>query len=133
LRGIEVLLVEDDSMAREATARLLEQAGAQVRAVDSAAHARSALAARRPNIIVADIGMAEEDGYMLLGSVRRSEEEQGLERIPAIAVTAFARGEDRQRALAAGFDDHLPKPLDPARLLNTITQMVRPPVRNNRA
>jgi two-component system CheB/CheR fusion protein len=127
LRGIEVLLVEDDSMAREATARLLEQAGAQVRAVDSAEHARSALAARRPNIIVADIGMAEEDGYMLLGSVRRTEEEQGLERIPAIAVTAFARSEDRQRALAAGFDDHLPKPLDPARLLNTITQMVRLP------
>jgi signal transduction histidine kinase/ActR/RegA family two-component response regulator len=124
LRDIEVLLVEDDSMTRETTARLLEQAGAQVRSVDSAEHARNALAARRADIIVADIGMAEEDGYALLGSVRRTEAGEGLGRIPAIAVTAFARREDRARALAAGFDDHLSKPLDPARLVHAIRQMV---------
>lgn len=129
LRGIEVLLVEDDSLAREATARLLEQAGAQVRSVDSAARARSALAARRPDIIVGDIGMAEEDGYSLLASIRRTEEEQGLPRIPAIAVTAFARSEDRQRALATGFDEHLPKPLDPKRLVYTVARMAPSPSR----
>jgi CheY-like chemotaxis protein len=125
LQGIEVLLVEDETMAREATQRLLEQAGAQVRAVSSGAGAHEAFGIRRPNVMVADIGMPGEDGYALLKSLRLTEKEQGTERVPAIAATAFAREEDRQRALAAGFDEHLSKPLDPERLIVLVAQLAR--------
>jgi hypothetical protein len=127
LAGIEVLLVEDETMAREATQRLLEQAGAQVRAVNSGDRAHEAFDIRRPDIIVADIGMPNEDGYSLLTSLRHTEREQRTAPVPAIAVTAFARDEDRQRALAAGFDEHLPKPVDPERLIALIAQLAGMP------
>jgi PAS domain S-box-containing protein len=124
LRDIEVLLVEDETMAREATQRLLEQHGAQVRAVSSAANAHEAFEIRRPDVIVADIGMPGEDGYALLTRLRRIELERQTARVPAVAVTAFARSEDRQRALTAGFDDHLPKPVDPEQLIVVVAQLV---------
>ncbi len=124
LRGIEILLVEDETMAREVTQRLFEQHAAQVRAVGSAANAHQAFEIRRPDVIVADIGMPGEDGYALLTRVRRTEQEQQIARVPAVAVTAFARGEDRQLALAAGFDEHLPKPVDPERLIAMVAQLV---------
>lgn len=125
LIGLDVLLVEDESMAREASERLLEQYGAQVRAVSSAAGAREAFEIRRPDVIVADIGMPEEDGYALVKHLRRIEQEQHTARVPAVAVTAFARSEDRQRALAAGFDEHLPKPVDPERLVRMLARIMR--------
>jgi CheY-like chemotaxis protein len=124
LHHIEVLLVEDETMARETTRRLLEQHGAQVRSVNLAASAHEAFAIRRPDVIVADIGMPGEDGYDLLRGLRHTEQEQQTARVPAVAVTAFARSEDRQRALAAGFDEHLPKPVDPDRLIAVIAQLV---------
>ncbi|MGH7107494.1 MAG: ATP-binding response regulator, partial [Acetobacteraceae bacterium] len=124
LRDIEVLLVEDETMARETTQRLLEQHGAQVRSVSSATHAHEAFGIRRPDVIVADIGMPGEDGYTLLRGLRRTEKEQQTARVPAIAVTAFARSEDRQNALAAGFDEHLPKPVDPDQLIAVVAQLV---------
>jgi len=120
LSRVEVLLVDDEPSAREALARLLEQCGALVRAVGSCAAAREAMTQHRPDVIVADIGMPEEDGYSLLRTLRREEQERHQRRIPALAVTAFARLEDRQRALAASFDDHLPKPVDPDRLLAAV-------------
>ncbi len=109
LRGIEVLVVEDVPAARDATQRLLESRGAQVRAVPSSTQAIDAFTARRPDVVVADIGMPEEDGYSMIKRLRQCEQEQGTQRVPAVAVTAFAREEDRQCALEAGFDDHLPK------------------------
>lgn len=121
LRGMEVLLVEDETMAREVTQRLLEQCGAQVRAVNNAAGAHEAFAIRRPDVIVADIGMPGEDGYALLKRLRRTEQEQHIARVPAVAVTAFARIEDRERALGAGFDEHLAKPVDPERLISVLS------------
>jgi CheY-like chemotaxis protein/anti-sigma regulatory factor (Ser/Thr protein kinase) len=127
LRGIEVLLVEDETMARQATQRLLEQAGAQVRAVNSGAFAHEAFEIRRPDVIVADIGMPGEDGYALMTALRRTEQEQRTPRVPAVAVTAFVRGEDRQRALAAGFDEHLPKPVDPEKLVAALRRLTSPP------
>ncbi|MGH8255600.1 MAG: hybrid sensor histidine kinase/response regulator, partial [Steroidobacteraceae bacterium] len=127
LRNIEVLLVEDETMTRETTRRLLEQHGAQVRSVSSAANAHEAFGIRRPDVIVADIGMPGEDGYALLRGLRHTEQEQQTARVPAIAVTAFARGEDRQSALAAGFDEHLPKPVDPDRLIAVLAQLVSSP------
>jgi CheY-like chemotaxis protein len=124
LTGIEILLVDDETMARAATGRLLEQYGAQVRASSSAAGAREAFEIRRPDVIVADIGMPAEDGNELLASLRSIEQEQGTARIPAVAVTAFARAEDRDRALAAGFDAHLPKPVDPDRLVAVLVKLL---------
>lgn len=125
LSQVEVLLVDDEPSAREALARLLEQHGAAVCAVDSCAAAREALTMHRPHVIVADIGMPEEDGYSLLRGLRREEQERHERRIPALAVTAFARQEDRQRALAASFDDHLPKPVDPDRLVAAVAALAR--------
>jgi CheY-like chemotaxis protein len=124
LTGIEILLVEDETMARAATGRLLEQYGARVRASSGAAGAREAFEIRRPDVIIADIGMPGEDGNELLASIRSIEREQGTARIPAVAVTAFARAEDRDRAIAAGFDAHLPKPVDPDRLVALLMKLL---------
>jgi len=125
LSRIEVLLVDDEPAAREALARLLEQNGAIVRAVGSGPAAREAMTLHRPDVIVADIAMPGEDGYSLLRALRREEQKRRARRIPALAVTAFARTEDRQRALAASFDDHLPKPVDPVRLLAAVAALAR--------
>jgi CheY-like chemotaxis protein/two-component sensor histidine kinase len=125
LTGTDVLLVEDETMARAATERLLEQCGAEVRAVNSAERAREAFGIHRPDVIVADIGMPDEDGNALLVSLRRMEMEQQTPRVPAVAVTAFARSEDRQRTLDSGFDEHLPKPVDPERLVTLLAQLVK--------
>jgi CheY-like chemotaxis protein len=125
LSRIEVLLVDDEPAAREALARLLEQYGARVRAVGSCAAARRAVTQLRPDVIVADIAMPEEDGYSLMRGLRRDERERHVRRIPALAVTGCARLEDRQRALAASFDDHLPKPVDPDRLLTAVAALAR--------
>ena len=125
LSSIEILLVDDEPLAREALARLLEQCGAAVRAVGSCAAAREAVTLHRPDVIVADIGLPGEDGYSLLRRLRREEQERHQRRIPALAVTAFARAEDRQRALAASFDEHLPKPVDPDRLVAAVAALAR--------
>jgi signal transduction histidine kinase/ActR/RegA family two-component response regulator len=125
LSGLEILLVDDEKLGREATSRLLEEFGAQVRAASSAAQAREAYQIRRPDVIVADIGMPDEDGNTLLTSLRDIEKQQQVERVPAVAVTAFARSEDRDRALASGFDEHLPKPIDANRLVEVIVRLRR--------
>jgi CheY-like chemotaxis protein len=122
---VEALIVEDVTAARQAEQLLLEGAGAQVRSATCAALAVEAFAARRPDVIVADIGMPDEDGYSMMKRLRQVEQEQRTKRVPAIAVTAFARAEDRQRALAAGFDDHLPKPINPDLLITTIARLTR--------
>lgn len=120
LGGVDLLLVEDETSARAATQFLLEQHGATVRSAGSAAQAREALRARRPDAVIADIGMPDEDGYGFLQGLRRFEQEQGLPAIPAVAVTAFARTEDREHALAAGFNEHLAKPVGPQRLITIL-------------
>jgi CheY-like chemotaxis protein len=124
LNGYDVLLVEDQESTREATAILLERAGAQVRAVDSAAAAREACAIRAPQLLIADVGLAGEDGYMLIRALRRMEIEGSSTPVVAVAVTAFAAPEDRKRALAAGFDDHVPKPLDPERFIAVLANLL---------
>jgi CheY-like chemotaxis protein/anti-sigma regulatory factor (Ser/Thr protein kinase) len=127
LTGCDVLLVEDQESTREATAMLLQQAGAQVRAVDSAAAAREAFAIRPPQLVIADVGLAGEDGYMLIRALRRMEVEKSSTPVVAVAVTAFAAPEDRKRALAAGFDDHVPKPLDPERFIVVLANLLKDP------
>jgi two-component system, chemotaxis family, CheB/CheR fusion protein len=123
LKGVDILLVEDEAATRETTRRLFESAGAAVRAVDSAHAAHAALVQRQPHVIVSDIGLPGEDGYTLLKEVRVASRAAHLARIPALALTAFARPDDRRRALEAGFDEHLAKPVDAEQLLAVVAQL----------
>ena len=127
LTGVDVLLVEDEAATRETTRRLLESAGSLVRAVDSAHAAQAALLERQPHVIVSDIGLPGEDGYSLLKAVRLASLAAHTVRTPALALTAFARPDDRRRALDAGFDEHLAKPVDPEQLLATVWRLAKSP------
>jgi signal transduction histidine kinase/ActR/RegA family two-component response regulator len=115
IRGVSVLLVEDDDDTREAYATMLAELGADVRSVASAAAGLAALAEHRPQVILSDIAMPGEDGFSFIQKVRRLEPDRGG-RVPAAALTALASDEDRQRAMQSGFQLHVAKPIDPARL-----------------
>jgi signal transduction histidine kinase/ActR/RegA family two-component response regulator len=117
LAGLRLLIVDDEADAREVMRFMLERGGAQVRIADSAAQALDAIREERPDLLISDIGMPVEDGYVLVRRLRAMEEGLGR-RLPAIALTAYASEEDTRRALAAGFDAHLSKPVDPARLID---------------
>jgi CheY-like chemotaxis protein len=124
LEGIRVLLVDDDSSAREALAPMLEDDGATVIAVGSAAEALETLERARPDVLVSDIGMPDVDGYALVRTVRARERERGG-RLPAVALTGYGGAEDRARAHAAGFDAHLAKPFEGAELARVVASLVR--------
>ncbi|HEX4049347.1 MAG TPA: response regulator [Steroidobacteraceae bacterium] len=126
LSGVVVLLVEDDVDARELTCRVLGDAGAQVVEVASAQAALQVLESADAQVLVSDIGMAGEDGYELIRQVRARG--YGPERLPAIALTAFARVQDREDAIAAGFQDHVVKPFDAQSLILSVAS-VRPAAR----
>jgi signal transduction histidine kinase/ActR/RegA family two-component response regulator len=119
LTGAEVLLVEDEADARNLLAEVLRRAGASVYSAGSAAEAFAALEKKNFDIVVSDIAMPDEDGYSLLKRVRNSD--FACAGMPAIALTAYAREEDRARALAAGFDVHVSKPVSPATFLATVS------------
>ena len=122
LEGIRVLLVEDERQARESVTTYLEMLGAEVMAVNSAAAAMSALEFGIPDVLLSDIGMPEEDGYTLIRRVRTWESAHGS-RIPAAALTAYVRADDRAAALNAGFDTHLAKPVEPAELAKVVRRL----------
>jgi two-component system CheB/CheR fusion protein len=119
LTGALVLVVDDDRDLRDAVQRVLETAGAQTESAASAERALEAIEAHRPDVILSDIGMPGRDGYEFLRALRALPASRGG-RIPAIALTAYARAEDRKRAREAGFDYHLAKPVDAAKLLGTL-------------
>ncbi|MEH2362833.1 hybrid sensor histidine kinase/response regulator [Nostoc sp.] len=123
LTGLRVLVVEDDDDSRDFITFVLEQDGAFVIPVSSAFEALQTLAEVKPDVLVSDIGMPDMDGYMLIHEVRTWTPEQGGE-IPAIALTAFARNDDQQEALKAGFQLHLSKPLNPEELIAAIVQLL---------
>ena len=127
LTGVNVLVVDDEADVRELLTTILRLAGAETTAVASAADALVMLQQRRVDVLVSDLGMPGDDGYALIRKVRELHPQQGGT-IPAIAVTAAARAEDRVRALSAGFHLHIVKPIDPAELTAAIAQ-VSPPVR----
>ncbi len=116
LEGLHVLVVDDEEDGRTLVAAILEKCGARVTAVGSAAAALQSLQSELPDIILSDIGMPEEDGYSLIRKIRAMRPEEGGQ-IPAAALTAYARVEDRMRVLRAGFQIHLPKPIEPAELI----------------
>jgi signal transduction histidine kinase/ActR/RegA family two-component response regulator len=123
LEGIEVLAVDDEPDARHLLAKILEQCGCAVTTCASAAEALALLEELRPDILISDIGMPGEDGYALIRKVRAWEAERGV-RIPAVALTAYARVEDRLEALKAGYNMHVPKPVEPVELAVVIASLV---------
>ena len=117
LAGVHILAVDDDADARELLRLAFGRAGAQVTVADSARAALAALEAVSPDVLVSDIGMPDGDGYELLQSVRAAERGS---RLPAVALTAYARVEDRDRAIRAGFQLHVAKPIDPVALVRAV-------------
>jgi signal transduction histidine kinase/DNA-binding response OmpR family regulator len=126
LTGVHVLAVEDEPDALELIIRVLADAGAEVHGCSNAADALALLIGRRFDVIVSDLGMAGMDGYEFVRSVRALAAEQGGA-TPAIALSAFARSEDRQRAYRAGFQMHVAKPVDPAELITIISALAGGP------
>ena len=122
LEGLNILVVDDEQDTREMIIAILEQCGAKVTAVASAAEAMLELERMRPDVLISDIGMPEEDGYDLIGRVR-SMEASPEKQIPAVALTAYARTEDRIRALNAGFQIHVPKPVEPVELAAVVATL----------
>ena len=116
LGDLRVLVVDDHRETLESLAMVLSEAGAAVRTADSVARAFEILRQWLPAVIVSDIGMPEEDGYVLIQKLRALPPPQGG-RIPAVALTAYARVEDRLGVLSSGFQAHVPKPIDPAELI----------------
>ncbi|MDB5299661.1 MAG: two-component hybrid sensor and regulator [Phycisphaerales bacterium] len=126
IRGMRVLVVDDEPDAREVVAAILRRAGAEARTAPTTRAALNMLEGGfLPDVIISDIAMPDEDGYDLIRAVRALPPENGGA-TPAIALTAYAREEDRLRALDAGFQAHLPKPIDPAALTATTAQLARP-------
>ncbi|MEH2342898.1 MAG: PAS domain S-box protein [Nostoc sp.] len=123
LAGVQILLVDDQADVREFFSFALEQYGAAVTAVESADEALQTLVQSQPDILLSDIGMPIMDGYMLLREVRKLPPEQGGQ-IPAIALTAYAGEINYNQAMAAGFQKHLPKPVDPVDLAAAIVSLV---------
>jgi PAS domain S-box-containing protein len=115
LRGLQVLVVDDEPDARELIGRILEAQGARVRSASTAEEALRMIEVSRPDVLLSDVGMPGMDGYQLIRSIRAGE--LAGQRLPALALTAFARAEDRKRAMLAGYQSHLAKPFDTAELV----------------
>jgi CheY-like chemotaxis protein/two-component sensor histidine kinase len=124
LEGVRVLVVDDEPDARSLIERLLEDCEATVTTAGSASEALEHVVREPPDVLLSDIGMPKEDGYSLMRRIRRLSGEAS--RIPAIALTAYARSEDRTKALQAGFQIHLTKPVEPAKLIATVARLVKP-------
>ena len=120
--NLKVLIVDDDPTTRLLLREALEGRGARVRASASACEAERALAAWQPDVMISDVGMPRENGYDLIRHVRHLPPEQGG-RTPAIACTGYAGAENRARAMHAGFDELVPKPVDLENLIATIAHV----------
>jgi signal transduction histidine kinase/CheY-like chemotaxis protein len=122
LEGLRVLVVDDEHDARELISEILSNVGVEVRTAGDSSAAMQEMEVFVPHVLVCDIGMPGEDGYSLMQRIRALAPERGG-RIRAAAVTAYARGEDRRRALAVGFNLHLSKPVDPSELIVAVARL----------
>ena len=122
LEGVHVFSVDDEPDARELIRTVLEDQGAKVTSFGSAEEALAALKTTKPTVLICDVGMPKTDGYQLIRTLRA--EESRSERIPALALTAFARAEDRKRSLVAGYQAHLAKPFDVGELILVVADLV---------
>ena len=124
LNGLQVLIVDDEEDTRFLLTVALENYGAKVTAVASATEALVAVQQLMPDVLVSDIGMPNEDGYTLIRKIRELDPEKGG-KIPAAALTAYARSEDSQKAIALGFQKHIAKPVEPAELVAVIASLAK--------
>lgn len=127
LSGVRVLVVEDDAAARDLLVKVLRVAGAETRAAASSAEALDTLGEWRPDIVLSDLGMRGDDGYVLIRAVRSLPAERGG-CVPAAALTVATEPQARHRAAAAGYDAQLAKPVEPVALLATVARLVQPAV-----
>jgi signal transduction histidine kinase/CheY-like chemotaxis protein len=121
IRGVRVLVVDDEEDAREMVREILSHSGAVVETAASVREGLDTLASFRPQVLISDIGMPDEDGYTLIRSIRRLGGAVGD--VPAIALTAYARYEDARNMVAAGYERHLPKPTDPKTLVAAVGEL----------
>jgi PAS domain S-box-containing protein len=122
LQGLKVLVVDDEADTRELIGEVLKECGSEVITSRSVAEALVALEQHKPDILISDLGMPDEDGYSLISKIRALPSERGGQ-IPAAALTAYARAEDRMRVLRSGFQFHLPKPVDSAELVTVVASL----------
>ena len=122
LKGVRVLVVDDEADSRALVKRLLEDCEATVLTAGSAAEALESVRRERPDVVISDIGMPGEDGYTLMRKVRALAPENGGS-VPAVALTAYARSEDRRRAILAGYQMHVAKPVEPAELITMVASL----------
>ena len=123
-RNVRVLIVDDEAGAREVASIILIQAQAEVRAAESARAALEIMDEWRPDVLVADIGMPQVDGYEFISQVRARSQQNGGD-VPAVALTAYARTRDRLRVLSSGYQMHVPKPMQPDELIMVIASVVK--------
>jgi CheY-like chemotaxis protein len=123
LTNLRVLIVDDEPDAREVLMMALSQTGAAVRATATVGEALEVFDEWKPSVLVSDIGMPSEDGYDLIREVRARDAERGG-RIPALALTGYASADDAARALAAGYQTHLAKPVAPSDLIHAVATLV---------
>ncbi|MEH2069277.1 MAG: PAS domain-containing protein [Nostoc sp.] len=121
--GLRILIVDDDADTREFVGFLLEQKGALITTTASASEALNSIAQSVPDLLISDLAMPEMDGYSLIEQIRAMSKQQGRE-IPAIALTAYVAESDRQQILAAGFEKHVAKPVQPIELLTSIADLI---------
>ena len=124
LEGLRILVVDDDADAREVVSTILSQAGAEVATASSAPQALDLVERWVPNVLISDIGMPGEDGYQLIRKIRARFSDKSNQ-IPAIALTAFARSQDRLKALSAGYQTHVSKPIEPLELVTVVASLTQ--------
>ena len=117
-------MVDDEPDAREVISLVLSNAGAELKTAESTTRALELIELWRPDLLVSDIGMPNEDGFSLMRKLRALPPEQGGA-IPAIALTAFARTQDRLNVLSAGYQMHVPKPIEPLELLTVVASLTK--------
>jgi hypothetical protein len=119
LAGLRILVVDDEADSRDLVTAILTRCGSKVRCCESTAEALKTFREWKPDLLVSDIGMPQEDGYTLIKRLRKLRLKLARE-IPAVALTAYATDDDRARALSAGFQVHVPKPIEPEALVRSI-------------
>ena len=122
LEGAKILVIDDEVDARDLIQRLLTERSAHVFVADSADRGLELLQSERPDLVLSDIGMPDKDGYEFIRAVRRLPPDQGGKTV-AVALTAFARSEDRTRAMMAGYHVHLSKPVEAQELIATVASL----------
>jgi len=123
LNGLKILVVDDEQDTRDFVRAVLKECGSDVTTASSAREGLAMLQAQRPDFLISDLGMPDDDGYSLIGWVRALPADQGGE-TPAVALTAYARAEDRLRVLRSGFQIHIPKPIEPIELIVAVASLV---------